>query len=33
MAMRFAFEYEPGSWGPPLGDRLVVDVGGWHTPQ
>ena len=27
------FEYEPGSWGPPQADRLVADVGGWHTPQ
>ncbi len=27
------WEYEPGSWGPPQADRLVSDVGGWHTPQ
>jgi glucose-6-phosphate 1-dehydrogenase len=27
------FEYEPGSWGPPQADRLVADMGGWHTPQ
>jgi glucose-6-phosphate 1-dehydrogenase len=27
------FEYEPGSWGPPQADRLVAEVGGWHTPQ
>jgi glucose-6-phosphate 1-dehydrogenase len=27
------WEYEPGSWGPPQADRLVVDVGGWHTPE
>jgi glucose-6-phosphate 1-dehydrogenase len=27
------FEYESGSWGPPQADRLVVDVGGWNTPQ
>ncbi|MDP9000569.1 MAG: glucose-6-phosphate dehydrogenase [Myxococcota bacterium] len=27
------FEYEPGTWGPPQADRLVVDVGGWNTPQ
>jgi len=27
------WEYEPGSWGPPQADRLVADVGGWHTPQ
>ena len=26
------WEYEPGSWGPPQADRLVADVGGWHTP-
>jgi glucose-6-phosphate 1-dehydrogenase len=27
------FEYEPSSWGPPQADRLVAEVGGWHTPQ
>ena len=27
------FEYEPGTWGPPQADKLVVDVGGWNTPQ
>lgn len=27
------FEYEPGSWGPPEADRLVVEVGGWNTPR
>jgi glucose-6-phosphate 1-dehydrogenase len=27
------YEYEPGSWGPEQADRLVVDVGGWNTPQ
>jgi glucose-6-phosphate 1-dehydrogenase len=27
------WEYEPGSWGPVQADRLVADVGGWHTPQ
>jgi glucose-6-phosphate 1-dehydrogenase len=27
------WEYEPGSWGPPQADRLVADVGGWHTPE
>ncbi len=27
------WEYEPGTWGPPQADRLVADVGGWHTPQ
>ena len=25
------FEYEPGSWGPPLADSLVAEVGGWNT--
>ncbi len=27
------WEYEPGTWGPPQADKLVVDVGGWHIPQ
>jgi len=27
------YEYEAGSWGPPQADRLVVEVGGWNTPQ
>lgn len=27
------FEYEPGTWGPPQADRLVVDVGGWNSPR
>jgi len=27
------WEYEPGSWGPPQADRLVSEVGGWHTPE
>jgi glucose-6-phosphate 1-dehydrogenase len=27
------WEYESGSWGPPQADRLVSDVGGWHTPE
>jgi glucose-6-phosphate 1-dehydrogenase len=27
------YEYEAGTWGPPQADRLVVDVGGWNTPQ
>ena len=26
------WEYESGTWGPPQADRLVADVGGWHTP-
>jgi glucose-6-phosphate 1-dehydrogenase len=26
-------EYEPGTWGPPQGDRLAADVGGWNTPS
>jgi glucose-6-phosphate 1-dehydrogenase len=25
------FEYEPGSWGPPMADHLVAEVGGWNT--
>ena len=28
-----AFDYEPGSWGPPEADRLAADLGGWHDPQ
>jgi glucose-6-phosphate 1-dehydrogenase len=27
------FEYEPGSWGPPLADGLVAEVGGWNTRE
>ncbi|MEO5762061.1 MAG: glucose-6-phosphate dehydrogenase [Vicinamibacteria bacterium] len=27
------WEYEPGSWGPHQADRLVADVGGWHSPE
>jgi glucose-6-phosphate 1-dehydrogenase len=27
------WEYEPGSWGPPQADKLVVEVGGWNTPE
>jgi len=27
------WEYEPGSWGPPQAERLVAEVGGWHTPE
>jgi glucose-6-phosphate 1-dehydrogenase len=27
------WEYEPGSWGPPQADKLVIEVGGWNTPQ
>jgi glucose-6-phosphate 1-dehydrogenase len=26
-------QYEPGSWGPHEGDRLAIDVGGWHNPE
>jgi glucose-6-phosphate 1-dehydrogenase len=26
-------EYDVGTWGPAEADRLVVDVGGWNTPQ
>ena len=25
------FEYEPGSWGPAMADRLVAEIGGWNT--
>jgi len=25
--------YEPGSWGPHQADRLITDVGGWHSPE
>ena len=25
--------YEPGSWGPHEADRLITDVGGWHSPE
>ena len=25
--------YEPGSWGPRDADRLITDVGGWHSPE
>jgi glucose-6-phosphate 1-dehydrogenase len=25
-------QYAKGSWGPPEGDALVSDVGGWHGP-
>src|SRR5438876_7861394 len=25
--------YEPGSWGPHDADRLITDVGGWHSPE
>jgi glucose-6-phosphate 1-dehydrogenase len=27
------FDYDPGSWGPPEADRLVEEVGGWHSPS
>jgi glucose-6-phosphate 1-dehydrogenase len=27
------YPYEPGSWGPPEGDRLVASIaGGWRKP-
>ncbi len=26
------YEYEPGTWGPPLADRLTPPDGGWHSP-
>jgi glucose-6-phosphate 1-dehydrogenase len=26
-------EYEPGTWGPSEGDRLVAHLGGWHRPS
>ena len=25
--------YPRGSWGPPEGDRLAADIGGWHNPE
>ena len=25
-------EYEPGTWGPREAERLVEEIGGWHTP-
>jgi glucose-6-phosphate 1-dehydrogenase len=25
-------QYAQGSWGPPSGDRLVAEFGGWHAP-
>jgi glucose-6-phosphate 1-dehydrogenase len=25
-------EYEPGTWGPAVAERLTADVGGWHKP-
>jgi glucose-6-phosphate 1-dehydrogenase len=25
-------EYEPGTWGPAVAERLTADVGGWHNP-
>jgi glucose-6-phosphate 1-dehydrogenase len=27
------FEYDSGSWGPQEADKLVEEVGGWHTPE
>ncbi len=27
------YEYEPGTWGPPQAEKLVVDVGGWNTAR
>lgn len=27
------YEYEPGTWGPPEVDRLLVPEGGWHNPK
>lgn len=27
------YEYEPGAWGPPEADRLLVPEGGWHNPR
>ena len=28
-----AHEYEPGTWGPPEGDRLIAGDDGWHCPS
>ncbi|HET6203911.1 MAG TPA: glucose-6-phosphate dehydrogenase [Planctomycetota bacterium] len=27
-----AYEYEPGSWGPPEAATLTAEIGGWHCP-
>ena len=27
-----AFEYEPGTWGPPQVDEVIQPAGGWHNP-
>jgi len=27
------YSYEAGSWGPHQADRLVADLGGWHSPE
>jgi glucose-6-phosphate 1-dehydrogenase len=27
------YEYEPGTWGPPEADRLLVPEGSWHNPK
>jgi glucose-6-phosphate 1-dehydrogenase len=27
-----AYEYAPGSWGPPQAEALAADVGGWQCP-
>jgi len=27
------YDYDPGTWGPVEADALVVDVGGWNTPE
>jgi glucose-6-phosphate 1-dehydrogenase len=28
-----AHEYDPGTWGPPDGDRLITGGDGWHCPS
>jgi glucose-6-phosphate 1-dehydrogenase len=27
------YAYEPGSWGPPEADDLIVGDGRWHDPK
>jgi glucose-6-phosphate 1-dehydrogenase len=27
------FDYQPGTWGPPEADRLIVSGRGWHPPR
>ena len=27
------YQYEPNTWGPLEGDRLLMPEGGWHDPR